>query len=503
MKLTYGEKEKIRRQLYKQDKLKQKMEEEEKKKYPGIHGLLGEEKIFQYFIFDKDVDKNIIINNDKIAIDYELNSYFNNEQTPDLCTPYGMISGNNYQLMQTKNKEEINNNNDNIEHIKIERYFDYDIDTITSLRCKKCGRYGHTKSNCIKEFNYCYICLRHGHIKKDCPLYIKCYKCLKYGHKIQYCTTEISEPLCQKCNMSIHKREECFKHPDDITKRDLEKYNLKCEFCGSKDHLICPYSKREDYNIIYEKKDKDTDKDKNINDNSHKLFCPWCGGGHLRIDCPEKKDKKNYSETSEIKSFNTDTNNNSGVNNNNIKDDFWGNDNETIPNDKNDTDKKKEDKSDSNIKIDYDSFRSWGTKSVSTDCVSNYKNNYNKYNYNNNKNRFNNYKNDNNNNNNDWDYNRYKEKKNYNNYNKDERNTYNTYNSNKSMNLKEEEEEDYNNDEKNYKQYTNSNNYNFNNDSKKNNKLYKDSYYKKNNHNDLYESYKNLRRKRNMNNNNQ
>ena len=97
MSLNDRQKEKIRRQLYKQEKQK---EEEEKLKYPAANGLINERNIFKFFIFDDDEKNNkkndyIKLNN---QIDYDINSYLNNEQLPDLYTPFGMIRGDSYTI---------------------------------------------------------------------------------------------------------------------------------------------------------------------------------------------------------------------------------------------------------------------------------------------------------------------------------------------------------------------------------------------------------------------
>ena len=566
------EREKIRRQLYKQEKLKKKLEEEEKLKYPGINGLIRIDNISQYFIFDED-EKNVentLKNN--IEVEYEINSYLNNEDVPDLYTPYGIISGNNYNLITTKDKDMSNENgiakddnidkenkedNNNDDSRRIKRYFDIDKDSLYFLRCKKCGKYGHTKANCIKENNFCYICIKYGHVKKDCPIFLRCYKCLKYGHKIQNCTADKLEPLCQNCNRSIHKKEDCLKCPDEITIKDLEKHNLKCEFCGSKKHLICPYSKRENYILLYEKKDKNKDIDKEMNkiDYSHQLFCPWCGGNHLKIECPERRDNKSFSERSEIKSINSE------INNSNIKgkysnDDYWGSDTDQLSDKKNNSIKENKKEKDNNKYIQYDDFQKWGEDNQEKDNKdNNWKNevkkethdNHNikdfqhprecnskntntninikndkkneKMNWGNKSSFFNsksNFPNNNNhklikynnyyNNNNNKERNIYKtyqnnNKKNYNNnrdYRYEEKKIYNNYNNNEiktnnqSINLREEENNNYDGN------YNKNNNYRYN--YNKNNKNYNSlkNYYNYNYKDkppDIYECYKNKKQK--------
>ena len=153
MSLNDRQKEKIRRQLYKQEKQK---EEEEKLKYPAANGLINERNIFKFFIFDDDEKNNkkndyIKLNN---QIDYDINSYLNNEQLPDLYTPFGMIRGDSYKIIPYKeskinnDKREIKNNieNNNIDNFnnkkkkKIKRYFDIDFDEESDDDVKKVNK---------------------------------------------------------------------------------------------------------------------------------------------------------------------------------------------------------------------------------------------------------------------------------------------------------------------------------------------------------------------------
>ena len=261
MSLNDRQKEKIRRQLYKQEKQK---EEEEKLKYPAINGLINERNIFKFFIFDDDEKNNkkndyIKLNN---QINYDINSYLNNEELPDLYTPLGMIKGDSYKIIPYKeskiknDKREIKNNieNNNIDNFnyktkkKIKRYFDIDFDeenddikkvskkkNVSNLKhtsCKKCGSKNSLKCDCLTIRTFCYICLGKTHIKKNCPRLKKCFKCLKYGHRANDCDESLNNK-CENCNISIHKKEECLKNPDKILIKDLKENNLKCRICGS------------------------------------------------------------------------------------------------------------------------------------------------------------------------------------------------------------------------------------------------------------------------------
>ena len=103
--------EKINRGLYKQ-------ELEVQKKYPGINGQINSENFTNFFIFNE----NINLNQTSSYSLYEINSFNDNEQKPDIYTPYGKISGNVYDF-----NNKINNNN--ITEKNIIRYYDINIYT--------------------------------------------------------------------------------------------------------------------------------------------------------------------------------------------------------------------------------------------------------------------------------------------------------------------------------------------------------------------------------------
>ena len=411
------EREKIRRTLFKQEKQKEK---EEKLKYPALNGYINDKNIFDFFIFDDDEANNDDIDKNN-QMNYELDSYITSERLPDLYTPYGMIKGDCYKLIspqknnyENKERKIINNDNNKkenfIENKKIIRYFDIitneDInnnnnsniddknvnnnindknktnnkshsndddktkDIVSHSRCKKCGEYDHLKCDCTSNLLFCYICLGKDHVKKNCPKYKRCFKCLKYGHKLQDCR-EILNSKCENCHISIHKKEECMKVPNKIILEDLKENNLKCEFCKSREHLVCPFYNRED--IIL--KNENEDKILNNLDCSKKIYCHNCGENHLRKDCPEKKENRSYSENTEKKTINNDSINA-------IEDDKWGNDEEIL-------DKKNNpintEKSGGNMKknlnnykstINYKLFESWGEEenNKSDDIKNNFSN---------------------------------------------------------------------------------------------------------------------------------
>ena len=312
MSLNDRQKEKIRRQLYKQEKQK---EEEEKLKYPAINGLINERNIFKFFIFDDDEKNNKKDDYIKLSnqIDYDINSYLNNEQLPDLYTPLGMIKGDSYKIIPYKeskiNNDKIENKNEKInignlnskKKKKIKRYFDIDFDeedddikkasknknvsNLNHTSCKKCGSNNSLKCDCLTIRTFCYICLGKTHIKKDCPRLQKCFKCLKYGHKSNDCDESLNNK-CENCNISIHKKEECLKYPDKILIKDLKENNLKCRICGSEEHLICKFNNIEDIILDFNNNDKDkinynfkTDNtDDNGKINISNCFASWING---------------------------------------------------------------------------------------------------------------------------------------------------------------------------------------------------------------------------------
>ena len=100
-------KEKIRRQIYKSEEIKKKKEELEKLKYPALNGLVNEDNVLDYFICGDEENDNNFINDSNIQIEYEICSYFNNEEVPDLYTPFGIISGNKYKIVPYEEENQV------------------------------------------------------------------------------------------------------------------------------------------------------------------------------------------------------------------------------------------------------------------------------------------------------------------------------------------------------------------------------------------------------------
>ena len=501
---NFPNKEKIRRQIYKSEELKKKKENQEKLKYPALNGLINKNNIDTYFIFGEEED-NSINNDSNIQIEYEICSFFNNEEVPDLYTPFGIISGNNYKIIpveeenQDKNdngidslmdndvkskKKQIKNENNN-KNIKNIRYFDmynignsfcFEEDENISI-CNKCGKDINSKCNCNNQ-SFCHICLSKNHIKKNCPKFNKCNKCLKYGHMSQNCT-ELINSVCEKCKIANHNSEDCLRYPNEITVEDIKENNLKCEFFGSENHILCPYSEKENYIILYEDKENDISFNKNDNDIdfSNKLYCPTCGENHLKKECPEKRENKAYSDKSEIKSINSDTNNNI----NNIKDDDWGCDDKKSNFNSNNKNKEKDSNNKENpinSSINFEIFQSWGedfqkdksnlesnNERKENDSQKSYNYNNNKYNNSYNKNEDNNQQNHNYNNHNS-----------YNSNNKNDNNNQKSYNYSCNYNSHYSSHKNENNTKTfNKNSYNNSFNKNYYNNNSNKNYLYNKS----------------------------
>ena len=559
--MDYLEQERIQRILYKQE---QKKLEEERKKYPALYGQIKNIKDYFYFN-DIGITKEEEKKDDKTSstkLEYNIYSFCDNEETPDLYTPYGKISGDNYELTQiveinnnlnyknntnikkdsnkfipktnppklsegkinntstnfsnetkfqnglettqSNNDEKNNNNNINnntqdkspFRNIRQYRYFDLDFDfpeiklnskneLILPNRRRKKSRSPFFKkrrrtvskynTSSINSLNFCYICLSLKHsLKTECPIYKRCYKCLKYGHWAKSCKEELKN-LCEYCGISVHKKEDCLRCHKElksidilVNKKDLK---LKCAFCESRKHLICPFSMRENFVINIENKHEEN-QNGGTKDYSKILFCPYCAGNHLKTECKEKqKDKENIFQDKNI--INNNVNNNdkdinknkdSIKNNFNNKENKGNKENNNIPWKNDFINRKREiNKNENQITKRKSSNFSWANQSNNYDNTNNNRNkpfeiNWSSNTNNNNSNRRNDYKN-----------NYYK--KDYSKY----RNNY-QYNTNNNSNTN------------NKYDYNNNNNYNYNNKSR----ISSNDIYNKHSRNDNYKTNNNI-----------
>ena len=392
-----SESQNIQSQIYKIQQIKKKKEKQEICKYPALNGQLNENNLLSNFIFDN--NENNLINNEKnLEINYDICSYMNNDEIPDLYTPFGLISGDKYHIIPIKieklenlensdenfsNKNEENEkkieeiksniqNDNNYELKKIIRYFDINYkDTkidINNSRCKKCGKFGHLKCDCTNFVTSCHICLSKDHTKKYCPKLVRCSNCFEFGHSAQDCQKTL-DSVCENCKITIHNREDCLKCPIKIYLKDLRAEKLSCVFCGSEEHLVCPFSKKKNLILLYEITNKDIENDIDIDMNkkdfSQNLFCPNCKENHLRKECKIKKDNwTNNDNKSEIKSIISDNKNNS-INDKN--EDFWGSENEVLKLN-NQSRNKGSQSTENEIKtsINYEFFKDWGTSLFTT-----------------------------------------------------------------------------------------------------------------------------------------
>ena len=108
--------EKIQRTLFKQQQ--QKLEQD-KKKYPAIYGQIKNITDFFYLNDISNKTSNNQVLNSPNKIEYDINSFCESEKNPDLYTPLGKISGDNYVLTHILVNNNINNhaNKENLKNI--------------------------------------------------------------------------------------------------------------------------------------------------------------------------------------------------------------------------------------------------------------------------------------------------------------------------------------------------------------------------------------------------
>ena len=266
---------------------------------------MNKNNIMNYFVFNED-ENNIISNpknnknvnkidninkinkkeeenkEQKIKVDYNVNSFITSNYRPDLYSPFGIISGNKYRLRmapeknsqkieevddeceeneEKKKEEEKENDKDDssstfslnekdnneellLKNIKSNRY--YNIEPDISVKCHICDQIGHRKDICPNyNIKFCYRCLSSKHEDRDCDK-IKCFRCNRLGHKTFNCQLKDNQLIiCDSCHCIGHKKKECLIKPMEISKKFIKNNNLSCIDCGSNTHVLCPLDNRE------------------------------------------------------------------------------------------------------------------------------------------------------------------------------------------------------------------------------------------------------------------
>jgi len=134
------------------------------------------------------------------------------------------------------------------------------IDNVSqlSVRCFKCGSFGHRGAECWKRteanpnghFEKCWICGCLGHIAVECKeKTVTCFSCGARGHKQENCVSAMAN--CWNCGVKGHIKRTCpmkkklgmcfYCHRVGHHSKDCKQ--KACYYCSSKDHLLtqCPH----------------------------------------------------------------------------------------------------------------------------------------------------------------------------------------------------------------------------------------------------------------------
>lgn len=286
---------------------------------------------------------------------YSLITFLTCKKRPDIYLGNNLfLSGNDYlnkkrpcpdeptQQTQPQQKpdntsDDNNNSEENQKNIYKElkststRYFNFN--TNITIKCFNCGEIGHMSRSCPNEqVVFCIRCNQKGHEDKDCPI-TKCFKCNRLGHKSFACPFKKKDLIiCDRCNHIGHSAKDCLIKPFKINKYYLENNeDLFCVFCGSKEHLLCPFEKSEcviDFNVfnVNNEKGKENEEEGEIEDNrvfksisneeiAKTVFCSLCGKKHRMKDCKYYGDI-NHNEFDEKRRQYAESVRNEGLNNN-------------------------------------------------------------------------------------------------------------------------------------------------------------------------------------------
>ena len=273
---------------------------------------------------------------------YSLLSFLNSKKRPDIYFSRGaFLSGNDYvnkrkpvdtkdnkenctpkteEEQSPKHPQEDEEENTKYQDMKSTNMRYFNFNTNITIKCFNCGEIGHMSKNCPNEqIPFCIRCNQLGHEDRECQ-FTKCFKCNQLGHRSFGCPhTKRDLILCDRCKNIGHNEVNCLVNPQKIDKK-LIKYNgLSCVFCGSKEHLICPFPSKNSIELpVFSNEEKENEEEGELNEEKRIFksitneeifscnFCPYCGGKHKKESCKYADDynyndfddkRKKYAET--------------------------------------------------------------------------------------------------------------------------------------------------------------------------------------------------------------